>query len=837
MSSFWPDHHQVMSPELAERLEAMCDRFEREWLAGPTPRLEDFLSLVEAIDRPVLLRVLLAMELEYRGRAGDQPRVGEYLARLPGFRTLVVDVFASLFPNGVRALSCPRAASAEQVAGGHDTPLTRAGRYELEAEIAWGGMGVVWRARDPELNRVLAVKVLRAEHRDPGLQRRFREEAQITGQLQHPGIPPILDVGTLPDGRPFIAMRLIKGQTLGELLAQRASPADDLSRFVGIFEQVAQTLAYAHSKHIIHRDVKPANILVGPFGEVQVVDWGLAKVLHKDEGGRMKAESSKDRSGPSFILPPSSLDGSHAGSVLGTPGYMAPEQARGEIDQIDERCDVFGLGAILCVLLTGHPPYRGSKADEIRARTVRGDLSDAHARLDHCDADPELVRLARACLEARRENRPRRAAEVARAVASYQAGVRQRLRETERQRVAAEARAAEEHKRRRLAVALAAAVVLLGVLASGTLWSYQRVGADRAERRARTEREVTQALAEVKAQIERAKGLAGSPDEWEKTLTLARLAALQAQRLLDTGEASAAVRQEVAQECARLDAAERDRQVIFEVDDIRLRLAETRGGNYDHAGMVQRYRESFLRFGLDIRAMEDPAEAARKLQSSSQPERLLAALGHWERFTSVEQERRQLESIARSADPDPGSLANRWRKAMLERDRETLAALSREAESRRLSPGVLHVLLADLHSLQLSDQAERLAREGLHRHPDDFWLNVELAFSRAGRTPPDLDEAVRYLTVARAVRRQSPVVHASLAWALKGKGKVDEAIACYRQAIALDPNYVWALVQLGHALHDRGRFDEAMVCFRKAIALDPKQASALKAVLDRIREK
>src|SRR5262249_22447655 len=158
--------------------------------------------------------------------------------------------------------------------------------------IARGGMGVVLRARDEDLNRSLAVKVLRADfHGVRELERRFREEAQITGQLQHPGIPPVHEIGTLPDGRPFLAMKLIEGRTLEELLKERSGvaaslqladfprqvanlPPPDLSRFVAIFEQVCQTLAYAHSRGVIHRDLKPSNVMVGAFGEVQVMDWG-----------------------------------------------------------------------------------------------------------------------------------------------------------------------------------------------------------------------------------------------------------------------------------------------------------------------------------------------------------------------------------------------------------------------------------------------------------------------------------------------------------------------------------------------------------------------------------
>src|SRR5262249_49942280 len=149
----------------------------------------------------------------------------------------------------------------------------RLGRYELLEEIGRGGMGVVFRARDASLNRRLAVKVLLEKHRGmPELEARFLEEAQITGQLQHPGVPPVHEVGRLEDGRPFFAMKLVKGQTLEALLRTSHHAVTEQSRFLAVFGQVCQALAYAHSRGVLHRDLKPANVMVGAFGEVQVMD-------------------------------------------------------------------------------------------------------------------------------------------------------------------------------------------------------------------------------------------------------------------------------------------------------------------------------------------------------------------------------------------------------------------------------------------------------------------------------------------------------------------------------------------------------------------------------------
>ncbi|MEO1597727.1 MAG: serine/threonine-protein kinase, partial [Planctomycetota bacterium] len=153
-------------------------------------------------------------------------------------------------------------------------------RYRLDAEIARGGMGAILRGRDVDIGRDLAIKVLLTSHKDcPEVVQRFVEEAQISGQLQHPGIAPVYDIGQFVDERPYMSMKLVKGDTLSKQLADREDIHEGCSKLIGVFKQICDTIAYAHSRGVIHRDLKPANIMVGAFGEVQVMDWGLAKVL------------------------------------------------------------------------------------------------------------------------------------------------------------------------------------------------------------------------------------------------------------------------------------------------------------------------------------------------------------------------------------------------------------------------------------------------------------------------------------------------------------------------------------------------------------------------------
>jgi tetratricopeptide (TPR) repeat protein len=380
-------------------------------------------------------------------------------------------------------------------AGGAAAAAPPGGRYRLLAEIAHGGMGVIWRATDTALGREVAVKVLQDKYApDSGVARRFAAEARITAQLQHPAIPPVHDCGSLPDGRPFLAMKLVRGQTLDELLRQRRDLSAKRGRFVAAFEQVCQALAYAHAHRVLHRDLKPGNIMVGGFGEVQVMDWGLAKVLG-EAAAPAAPESDPGETAAGTRIRGSDPEGPHGsetqeGSILGTLAYMPPEQAAGEVARVDPRSDVFGLGAILAVILTGAPPYVNAGAEALRVMAIRGDLAACLARLDGCGAEPELVALCQRCLAFAPEQRPRDAGAVAEEVARLRAAAEERARAAERERAAAEARAAEQRRKRRWQLAAAGAVVLALLAGVGGLAAFlQAQKQANAELRAANDRE------------------------------------------------------------------------------------------------------------------------------------------------------------------------------------------------------------------------------------------------------------------------------------------------------------------------------------------------------------
>ena len=283
-------------------------------------------------------------------------------------------------------------------------------------------------------------------------------------------------VGTLGDGRPFLAMKLIKGSTLEDILKHRGDPLADRGPAAGglaIFEAVCQAVGYAHAHRVIHRDLKPANVMVGAFGEVQVMDWGLAKVLGEQSAATAEAPTAEQTQAWTEISPtPKPGSQTEAGSLVGTPAFIAPEQAVGEIERVNERSDVFGLGALLAVILTGKPPYVGETFEAVRVQAVRGKLDDCFARLDASGAEPELVALCKRCLAFEPADRPADAGAVAAVVAELRAAADERARRAEVEAREALVREGEQRKQRRT-VQVAGAVIAVVLLAGLTVSLWQ----------------------------------------------------------------------------------------------------------------------------------------------------------------------------------------------------------------------------------------------------------------------------------------------------------------------------------------------------------------------------
>ena len=249
-------------------------------------------------------------------------------------------------------------------------------RFRLLRPHARGGLGEVFVALDAELHREVALKQMLDKHADdPVSRQRFVAEAEITGGLEHPGIVPVYGVGTTAGGRPYYAMRFIKGDSLKEAIEHfhkddtlKNHPGRrslELRKLLRRFLDVCNAVDYAHSRGVIHRDLKPANIILGKHGETLVVDWGLAKAIGRADPSVGEQTIVPSSSGSSETLP---------GSALGTPAYMSPEQAGGDLDRLGPRSDVYSLGATLYCLLTGKPPFEGDDIGSILRRVRAGDF-------------------------------------------------------------------------------------------------------------------------------------------------------------------------------------------------------------------------------------------------------------------------------------------------------------------------------------------------------------------------------------------------------------------------------------------------------------------------------
>jgi serine/threonine protein kinase len=267
-------------------------------------------------------------------------------------------------------------AALERLREAADAPDLSGTRYRLVEKLGQGGMGGVFSVEDTELERKVALKVISIADSQGTWSARLLQEARVVAKLEHPGIVPVHDAGVLPDGRPYYTMKLVQGQRLDEYLGTAANLSDRLR----IFLRICDPVSFAHAHHVLHRDLKPANVMIGPFGEVLVMDWGLSKILHAPEPAGLRADQNAELPGAN-----SSRQQTEHGSVLGTPGYMAPEQVRGDAS-LDQRADIYSLGAILQFLIADAAPV-SKVLTAIRKKAMENDPAERYQSVPELASD------------------------------------------------------------------------------------------------------------------------------------------------------------------------------------------------------------------------------------------------------------------------------------------------------------------------------------------------------------------------------------------------------------------------------------------------------------------
>jgi tetratricopeptide (TPR) repeat protein len=565
--------------------------------------------------------------------------------------------------------------------------------------------------------------------------------------------------------------------------------------------------------------------MLGQFGETLVVDWGLAKVVGRSEPGAGEA---------TLIASGSSIVETMAGSAVGTPAYMSPEQAEGKLDALGPRSDIYSLGAILFCLLTGQPPVQGDAAAVVLEKVRRGDITAPRALRP--DVPPALEAV---CLEAL----ALRPTDRYPAVLALADDVKRWLAD---EPVSAygepwPVRAGRWARKHKPLVSGAAAALLVGIIAAaaGVLW-YQEEQNREALRRAEAERKTMLAGAAVRHAVEQAQTaveelhdilkkpggvfeLLNHPENWQSRIKLAE-AALDRARAL--GKAETGLDPKLGADADKLQAALRqdddDRRLAVRLEKIRMDQAAVVEGYFDYAGAVREYPQAFAEAGLAMPEGETEALATR-IRSSRIKEQLVAALDDWA-FVAYragkEEQAERILATGRQAAPDP-AWGDRLRRLKLWQDRNALAKLIKEARPTGLSPQTL--LLVGVLLGKDSLIRESWLRDAQAQFPADFWLNLDLGNALSKSNPL---EAAGFLRVAIATRPGSSAAYNNLGIALCDQKKLPEAIAAYHKAIELDQKDALAYNNLGIALREQKKLPEAIAACHKAIELHPKFAVA-----------
>jgi len=710
------------------------------------------------------------------------------------------DYLDGFLASAFRPAEIDRTAASPNRVPVRELPVELAG-YRVEESIGRGGVGDVYRVADPELGRELAIKILRREHaNDTELVRRFRDEARLCGQLTHPGIVEVHEMGSLQDRRPYFTMRLVEGETFANILRRRADPTQDRHECLKILTRMCQTLAYVHAKDVMHGDIKPHNVMVGAFGEVQLMDWGFA---HHRKAAAHLPETATLRVG-------------------GTPAYMAPEQT-GPSSSLTLATDVFCIGAILCEILTGRPPYAGASKNEVIDLAAQARLEDAHERLESCGAERSLVDLAHACLRQRPEDRPPDAGAVAQRLNSYFDHIEDHAREMEFQAAAARASLEQTRRARRLGFALMACFAGGVFLVSGmVLWN----ASEREARRTQISEAVADAMRRT-ARLRAWAQISPSLEAWTKALSAAHEAAALAAthdsdpRLLNRANAV-------------LGEIETERQHIARKQQLLDRLAAIMPHvDVEHPArqLDTMYTSLFADAGIDILAGATP-ENISAIRDFLPAPILVSALDTWSqvrrKYNVPDSDAWNVpHKIVKEIDTDPWR--NVVRDAFGRKDDEKLKQLAKQKIDKS-SAASLRFLAQCLKELGHVDDARNVLRRAHGEYPSDPRINHDLAVLADPTKPSELSEALRLLSMAVAVRPEDAHLWTDLSLYRIQAHQTESALHSLEHAKHLDPQSPRAWFLTGVAWNAIGEPADAKVALRKAMTFGNLDAGVILGV-------
>jgi Flp pilus assembly protein TadD len=578
------------------------------------------------------------------------------------------------------------------------------------------------------------------------------------------------------------------------------------------FLDVCNAIDYAHSRGVLHRDIKPGNVLVGRYGETLTVDWGLAKATGRSD------PSSGERT-----LKPSSASGSVEtlpGSAMGTPAYMSPEQAQGNLDRLGPRSDVYSLGATLYCVLTGRPPFAGDAAEVIPA-VQKGEFASPRA------TDPSVDRALEAvCLKAmalRPEDRYASCRGLAEDIERWMADEPV---SAWREPLARRARRwARRHRQAVTGAAAAALVGLIGVAAAATVYLQQRQA--QVSLLALAVQEVNLLREQADADPD------GDPVKWHAAQQAVKRALDLLGPLIDPAT-QRRVRELGDQVTTATQAAVRDARLLREVVDIRSAEADDPDGSASDAAYARAFRDA----EIDVDALGPEAAGARiKARPAGVALALTAALDDWAAQRRVARPKeadawKRLVATARVADPEPtrDRLRQLWSEPDRKAQREPLLQLAREADPRGWPPASLTLLAGALEAAGERDAAADLLRRSQAEHPGDVWLNYNLARLLKNLHPPRTEDAIRFYSVARALR---PETAHEMADALASRGHGDEAMVVFRDLTRIRSGNGRHWVCLGLLLQERGdragstaALEGAVTALRETIRLRPDDSRA-----------